>query len=188
MACMSAAAGDPSHDGDLVDLWMEQAVLKLRVMCAAQDPIFLVTMHMILVWLQVHDTESRTQSLIGELSDAAAFQLGKTSPIAITLNHMTAAAGKKLPSSGLALGQLCGVVDDFSMQLGPDHPHTLVTLYYMCFHMMRVDQELRRGRGEVEETVRRNLENTWNVKLPYCMCASNTEPRTKSTKQISRRP
>ena len=183
MACMSAAAGDPSHDGDLVDLWMEQAVLKLRVMCAAQDPMFLVTMHMILVWLQVHDTESRTQSLIGKLSDAAAFQLGKTSPIAITLNYMTAAAGKKLPSSGLGLGQLCGVVDDFSMQLGPDHPHALVTLYYMCFHMMRVDQEF----AEAEEKLRKLYGATSKILgtssfLTVCVLATLSRAQSRQNK------
>jgi hypothetical protein len=183
MACMSAAAGDPSQDVDLADLWMEQAVFKLKVMCATQDPMFLFTVHMILVWLQVHDTESRTESLIGKLSDATAFQLGKTSPIAITLDYMTAAAGKKLSISGLGLGQLCGAVNELNVQLGPDHPHTLVTLYYMCFHMMRVDHRF----AEAEEELRKLYGATSKILgtssfLTVCVLATLSRAQSRQNK------
>jgi hypothetical protein len=155
MACMSAVAEisteDPTQNVPLAQTWMGQAILKLKVMCAAQDPMFLVTIHMILVWLQVHDTESRAESIISELFQATAIELEEDSPIAIILECMTSAAGKRLPHSRIGLGALRRVVREFGAQLGPEHPHTLVAMYYMCFHMMDVEHKFAEAEVELKK-------------------------------------
>lgn len=159
MACMSDAAGVVDCDVDLREFWMDQASLKLRVMCVAQDPMLLVTVHTILVWLQVHDTDSRAESLIGDLSRETEFELGKDSSIAVTLQCMTAAAGKKLPNSPIGLDTLRRVVHEFGAEMGPNHPHTLVALYYMCFHMLLVHRRF----AEAEEELRKLYNTTSNI-------------------------
>ena len=150
-ACKSAPVGRTSEVADLAEEWMEPAIVKLRAMCVARDPVFLVTIHILIVWIQVQDTEARAELLLSKLSQVAALELGKDSPIAITLECMTAAAGKKLGNSRFKLAQLRGLVRDIAAQSCAEHPYTLVAMYYMCFHMMRVDRKFVEAEEELKK-------------------------------------
>ena len=147
MACMSGAAGDVTLQAE----WLSGALDKLRTMCKAQDAMLLVTVNIILVWLEVHDAGPLLESLMRALFNVTSHVLGNESPITCVLAWTAAAAGRKLPSSHIDSDALRRVARDFSERLGPEHPHTIVALYYMCFHMVGVDKRYAEAEEELKK-------------------------------------
>jgi hypothetical protein len=147
MACMSGTAGDVTLQAE----WLSEALNRLRTMCKAEDTMLLVTVNIILVWLEVHDAGPLLESLMRALFNVTAHVLGNESPITCILEWTAAAAGKKLPSSHIDSDALRRVARDFSERLGPEHPHTIVALYYMCFHMMCIDKRYAEAEEELKK-------------------------------------
>jgi hypothetical protein len=110
--------------------------------------MLLVTINIILVWLEVHDAGPLLESLMRALFNVTAHVLGNESPITFILEWTAAAAGKKLPSSHIDSDALRHVALDFSERLGPEHPYTIVLLYFMCFHMVRIDKKYAEAEEE----------------------------------------
>lgn len=147
MACISGAAGDMTLQGE----WLSEALSKLRTMCKAQDAMLLVTVNIILVWLEVHDPGPLLESLMRALFNVTAHVLGNDSNITYILEWTVAAAGRKLRSSHIDSDTLRRIARDFSERLGPEHPHTIVALYYMSFHMVRIDKRYAEAEEELKK-------------------------------------
>src|SRR5436305_12714015 len=175
MACMSSAAGDVTLQAE----WLSEASDKLRTMSKAGDAMLLVTVNIILVWLEVHDAGPLPESLMRALFNVTAHVLGNESPITCILEWTAAAAGKKLPSSRIDSDALRRIARDFSERLGPEHPHTIVALYYMCFHMIRIDKRY----AEAEEELKKLYSTTLKTLGPssfQTICVLATLSRAQS--------
>lgn len=142
MACISAAAKEFLVCGQ----WLHQASLGLRRMCSSLDHLLLPTLSTVLVWLQVHDeggTEGSlgiAESLMREFSRVAADELGRDASLCRILQWMIAAAGKKLETCRIDSEMLQQVWIEYRNVLGYEHPSTIVALYCLSFHLLKVNK------------------------------------------------
>ena len=109
---------------------------EVETMLATNNPLTLTSLNLILSILHVHDQGQIVESIVGSALKVARNVLGFDNPITVTIAWMTAAAGQKLPQSGLDANALRRVYREFTDQLGDDHPHSITALYNLSWNLI----------------------------------------------------
>ncbi len=131
-ACIYMTHGTP----DFAQQSLFDAESEVKTMLETDNPLTLTSLNLILSILHVHDQGSIVESIVGSALKVANSMLGFKNPVTITIAWMTAAAGQKLPQPGLDTIALRRVWQDFTEQLGGDHPHSITALYNLSWNLI----------------------------------------------------
>jgi tetratricopeptide (TPR) repeat protein len=148
-----------SHEADLASVWMaccfgacifvrrqefdyaakslSRADSAFGEMLRTQNSALLTSLNSTLTILNAHDQSKMEMSVVRSALHVAHEVLGTEDPISVTLEWMTALAGRKLPQCRVTTKHLTAIYNQFHSQYGPNHPHTLAILYNVGFSLLR---------------------------------------------------
>ncbi len=149
--CFSACIYMTHGTSNFAQQSLDDAEREVESMLATNNPLTLTSLNLILSILHVHDQGQIVESIVGSALKVASNVLGCENPVTVTIAWMTAAAGQKLPQPGLDASALRRVYDEFTQQLGDDHPHSITALYNLSWNLI-ID-----GAGDEAESNLRRL-------------------------------
>jgi hypothetical protein len=150
-ACQAACMWEASGNSDFFAVCLEQSKSLFRKMCISENPMILIAASTMLTWLTVHVERPLAGSVMRASYRVASNVLGDNNPVCVLLEWMTLVAATKLKDSQIDSKSLHEIwkIDsrnlhriwtDFLDAYGEDDPRTIVALYCLSFHLLKVDK------------------------------------------------
>jgi tetratricopeptide (TPR) repeat protein len=147
-ACMLGSAGRHQEFDQLSD----QAASYFEQMCNSDSPLTLTATAIVLSWLNLHAQElALCKAIIGSTRSTATAILGNENSISCILSWMCSASAKALHQCDVTTSMLHNIWTEFKQTHGKRHGHTIVALYCLCFHLMRVEKAYAAAEAYLEE-------------------------------------
>lgn len=134
--CISACMYGGQQEYDLMAKSLSKADEILAKMLRAENVMVLSTINLTLTILHAHDQGPMAFSIIRSALHVAHDILGERDNISLTIEWMTAAAGRKLSTCRIKTEILRFVYTTFKRDYGAAHQHTIVALYNLSFQLI----------------------------------------------------
>ena len=176
--CLGACVFVRQQAFDYVAKSLQHADTVFMRMLQLKNSTLLTTLGATMTILHSHDQGKMAASVIRSALHVAEKALGPEDSITLTLEWMTALAGRQLSTCRVTTAVLQAVHTDFRTRLGDKHGHTLASAYNLGFNL------LREKKCEEAETILRQLAEVSRAELgplhSQTTCAENTLSRALS--------
>jgi hypothetical protein len=132
LACISMSRGEQ----EVADKLLHGAAAEFEDLLLKKDCLTLTSLNLMLAILHMHDQGCIAESIVRTTLEEAEHVLPAEDPVRITIEWMTAVAGRKLQKSGYngeVLVKLGHVHETFETSLGTASPTTIASLYNVAW-------------------------------------------------------